>query len=103
MAAITELQINTDRLNSDIQTLRNRLTQTRNHIARLERTMQSLDSAWSGPAKEAEQIQFEADRQNMLELCSLIEKLIANLQQIQKLYVTCENSVGDLVRALSVG
>ena len=102
MAAINEIEINTWKLSSDINALRSRLTQMRQHISRLEGTMQALDATWEGPAKREEMDQFDADRDNLLEICKMLDSLLANLEKIQRLYVSCDTEVGNVISRLQV-
>lgn len=102
MAAINEIEISTEQLSHDISALRSRLAETRQHISRLESTMRELNAAWEGPAKAEEMNQFNADRNNLLDVCRMLDALLANLERIQRLYVSCDTEVGGVIDRLSV-
>lgn len=99
---ITSLKVNTDRMGQDIQSLQERLAQTRSHIVQIHQQMKALDGMWQGPAHDAYQRLFENEEQNMVELCNLFEQMIANLNTVRSNYDSCEQQVYQLVNALQI-
>ncbi len=102
MAAISLIEINTARLNSDIQRLRRTLSQTRNHTGQLRAKMDAMNSMWEGPTNQAMRQRFQEDHERMLALCGSLEELLETLETIRQAYDNCENRVRGVVDALRV-
>lgn len=99
---ITNLKVNTDRMNSDAQTLRERLNRTRTHCRQIKEQMDALNGMWKGYAHNAVAQQFAAEYENMCALCDLFEEMIENLEGIRTEYASCENEVMNTVNALKI-
>ncbi len=102
MAAISLIEINTERLSNDIKRLRTALSQTRNHIEQLRAKMAAMNSMWEGPTNLAMRQRFQEDHERMIALCSSLEELIQVLESIRQAYDTCEGQVRGAVDALRV-
>ena len=50
---ITSLKVNTDRMGQDIESLQERLAQTRSHVVQIHQRMEALDGMWQGQAHAA--------------------------------------------------
>ena len=64
--------------------------------------MQTLLGYWEGAASEAQTKVYEAERENMEQLQTLLDELITELGSAAATYTTCEQQVADLVNALQV-
>lgn len=100
--AITNLKVNTDRMRGDAQDLANRLQQSRNRLQTLCTTMDALLGYWDGPASQAEARVYQAEKQNMDQLCRLMDDLIQELTSDASVYSTCEQQVNDAVNSLRI-
>ena len=100
--AITNLKVNTSRMDGDVQQLTTRLKQAREHAAGIKTAMDTLNSMWEGAARNAEKQRFEAEYDNICRLCDLVGQMIDELSNARKEYETCENQVMDAVNGLSV-
>ena len=100
--AITNLKVNTSRMDGDVQQLTTRLKQAREHAARIKTAMDTLNSMWEGAASKEKKQRFEAEYDNICRLCDLVGQMIDELSNARKEYETCENQVMDAVNGLSV-
>lgn len=100
--AITNLKVNTDRMRNDAEDLASRLTQSRTRLQELCAAMDTLLSYWDGPASQAETQIYQAEKQNMDQLCKLMDELINELSSDASAYSTCEQQVADAVNALRI-
>lgn len=99
---ISNIEINTSRLNSDIRDLRTKLGNARNHVRELKSKMDAMNGMWAGQANSAMRQRFLLDYENMTSFCNFIEELLTSLETIRQSYDTCENNVTSAVNALSI-
>ena len=100
--AITNLKVNTDRMRGDAEDLASRLTQSKTRMQELCSTMDTLLGYWDGPASQAEMQVYQAEKQNMDQLCKLMDDLIDELSSDASAYSTCEQQVADAVSSLRI-
>lgn len=100
--AIDYIKVNTDRMKSDEADLISRLTQAKKRMQEICDSMQTLLGYWEGAASETQTKVYEAERENMEQLQTLLDELIAELGSAASTYNTCEQQVADLVNALQV-
>lgn len=94
------LRMNTERMNTDHEAMEQLLATTRQDVEAIKARMDLLNGMWTGPAHDAEMQQFEADYENIQELCRLFQELIDRFQEDCSAYTQCEQQVQDLVNAL---
>lgn len=100
--AITNLKVNTDRMRGDAEDLSGRLKQSQNRMQTFCSTMDALLGYWEGPASQAEAQIYQAEKQNMDQLCKLMDDLINELSSDASAYNTCEQQVADAVNSLRI-
>ncbi len=97
-----EIAINTGTLKDDIDLMQTELTQIRNELDNMFNAIQALDTTWKGPANIAFNQQFNIDRQQMKDMCDIIQKIINCLNYANGEYNTCDNEVSEIVAAIQV-
>ena len=102
MAAITRLEIETSRLQKDIDGLRTHLDGLRKTGDSMMAGINALNSMWEGEAKNAFVAQFQSDYETLKSMAEVIESLIKNLEEARQQYDTCENQVGSIIDAIRV-
>lgn len=102
MAVVKELKIETDRLSSDIENLRNCLSGIKKSGHVMMTSIQQLSSMWEGEAKEAFTVQFESDYKTLENLAGILEKLIQELENAKNQYNNCEKQVGSIIESIRV-
>lgn len=102
MPVVSQIQVNTAQMDSDIRRLRGTLAQTRAHIETLRAKMAAMNNMWEGPSNLAMRQRFQADHDQMLALCGSLEELIQILESIRQAYDACENNVRSMVDALRI-
>lgn len=100
--AINHIEVNTQRLSSDITNLRNTLAKARAKVQALDASMNALKSSWTGTASQTTMVNFQKDHEKMIEFCDFIEELIDSLETIRQSYDTCEGNVLSAVNALRI-
>ena len=97
-----EITINTWTLSGDIETLQQQLNVIRTDMDKMYDAVRVLDSMWDGPANEAFNVQFNSDRNDMLELCNVVQKIIDCMEYAKKEYNSCEADVGSIVASIAI-
>ena len=97
-----EIAINTWTLSGDIETLQQQLDIIRNDMSKMYEAVHVLDSTWEGPANEAFNIQFRQDREDMLQLCNTVQKIIDCLKYAKKEYDSCESDVSSIIASIAI-
>ena len=92
MAESNKLEIETARLQRDIESLRQRLAAMR----------KSGDQMREGEAKNAFAQQFQSDYATLNNMAAVIEELIADLEEAGRQYDTCEQQVGTIIQSIRI-
>lgn len=96
------IKVNTQRMNKDTSSLRERLAQTKRHAEQLKSQMDALNASWQGPAHDVYVQNVTTDYKTIQSLCSTLQELIDQLERIRKKYDTCEASVQQQVDAINL-
>lgn len=96
------IEVDTEALNRDRQTIQSELQRVRTEIGRLNEEMAGLSAMWEGPAHEAFLAQFNADYEFFLQFGNEIESYIGMMEYAQNEYQRCEASVDQAVAAVRV-
>lgn len=102
MAAISRLEIETRRLQSDIDSLRTQLKNMSQTGDEMMAGIQALSAMWEGESKDAFTVQFQTDYETLKSMETVIEELIQTLEYAKQQYDTCENTVSSIVSAIRV-
>lgn len=100
MADIIEINIST--LGTDITNMRTELTNLRSEMDKAYASVAELDQMWNGPANDAFNQAFQADKQGMEEMCKIIESLIEYMENAEKEYRNCESAVSAEIDAIRI-
>ena len=99
---VKEIEINTDRLKADVETLNGNITQLETQMRNMFRSMQDLDRTWEGPSHSTFDAQFSQDLQTFEEMIGTLNELNKALKNAADQYDKCENKVHDLVSSIQV-
>ena len=102
MANVKNLEIETRRLASDIESLRQHLEGMRKSGENMMTQLAQLDAMWDGDAKKAFKTQFTSDYETLNLMADILEDLIRDLEESKTRYDKCEKNVGMIVQALNV-
>ncbi len=102
MATITRLEIESRRLQSDIESLKVHLNGMRQTGNKMMSNINALSSMWEGEAKNAFTKQFQSDYETLNSMAKVIEDLIKDLEYAREQYDTCENSVASILQNIRV-
>lgn len=97
-----EITVNTWTLSGDIETLQQQLNVIRADMDKMYEAVRVLDGMWDGPANQAFNVQFNSDRNDMLELCNIVQKIIDCMEYAKKEYNSCEADVGSIVASIAI-
>lgn len=102
MAMMTKLEIESRRLQSDIESLKVHLNSMRQVGNRMMSNINALSSMWEGEAKNAFIKQFQSDYETLNSMAKVIEDLIKDLEYAREQYDTCENRVAAIIQNIRV-
>lgn len=102
MATIYKLDIETQKLQDDIERLRESLSGMRRTGDEMMAGINALSGMWEGEAKNAFTVQFQTDYENLKAMADVIDDLIKKMEQARQKYDTCEEKVGSIVNAIRV-
>lgn len=102
MAEINKLEIETRKLQSDIDSLKEHLAGMRKTGDQMMSGIQALSAMWEGEAKDAFTVQFQADYQTLNNMADVIEELIQDLEQARQEYDSCEERVASIIQSIRV-
>lgn len=102
MAEITLLEMETRRLQEDIDSLKSQLDGMRRTGEGMMTGVNAMNSMWEGRAKEAFIAQFQSDYQLLSDMMDIIKEMINNLEYAKQQYDMCENSVASVISAIRV-
>ena len=100
--AITEIEINTSTLGTDIETLETTLGQLEIQVEAMFTSVSELDRMWDGPANDAFNQQFRLDYQICVAMCQTLKELIESLRYAKGEYEKCEQSIDGLIRSIQI-
>lgn len=102
MAGIANLEIETQRLQNDIDSLKGHLRAMRQTGDKMMASINALSAMWEGPAKNAFTAQFQSDYETLKSMEEVIDALIGNLEYAKEQYDKCENNVASIINAIRV-
>jgi uncharacterized protein YukE len=102
MADVTNLEIETGRLQRDIESLKNDLSGMRRTGDDMMNSIHELSAMWEGPAKEVFLVQFQSDYEMLQSMEEAIGGLIKGLEYAREQYDKCENDVSSAIYAIRV-
>ena len=102
MAAISKIEIETRRLQSDIDDLKAHLQNLTRKNDEMMAGIDALSSMWEGVAHDVFTAQFRTDYETMKSMERVIEELIQKLEYAKDNYNTCESSVGSIIDSIRV-
>lgn len=100
MAAVSNIEINTDALSRDTGEIQTQINNIRSEMQGMFEAVQELNSMWKGEANSAFNVQFAKDYEIMGEMLQCLDKYAEALQYAQKEYCICESNVLQAIRAL---
>ena len=102
MAAIAKIEIETRKLQSDVDRLSVCLSDLRTTGKEMMASIQALSATWEGEAKDAFAVQFQKDYETLTAMENLLGELIRDLQYAREQYDACESGVGSIISAIKV-
>lgn len=102
MAANEKLEIETTRLQKDIDDLRSHLRQIEQKGEQMMSGINALSQMWEGPAKEMFIAQFQSDYKSLQSMEDILETLIKNLEFAKENYDICETNVSSIISSIRI-
>jgi len=102
MAAISKIEIETRKLQNDIDSLKTHLKNLEKKSDEMMEGINSLSAMWEGEAKNAFTDQFRSDYQTMKSMETVISELIQKLEYARENYDTCESNVASIIDSIRV-
>lgn len=100
--AITYIEVDTSKLNSDISEQKSEITQARNRLKTLKSELDALNAMWKGSANLAFQNAVTQDYSKMQNMLTTLEKLASCMENAKKEYNSCEQSVKSTVNSIRI-
>lgn len=102
MTADKSLEIDTVRLQNDIDSLKTHLNQMKTKGESMMEGILALGQMWEGASKEAFTSQFQADYQILQAMEQVIDDLIRNLEFAKDQYESCEDGVESIINSIRI-
>ncbi|MCC8151645.1 MAG: WXG100 family type VII secretion target [Lachnospiraceae bacterium] len=100
--AITYIEVDTAKLNSDISELKSNTAQAKSRLQALKAELDELNTMWKGTANAAFQQAANQDYNLMQTMLTTMEELAACMENAKKEYNSCEQSVGSMVNSIRI-
>ncbi|SDZ97381.1 WXG100 family type VII secretion target [Oribacterium sp. KHPX15] len=97
---VKEIEISTDRLKADVETLNGNITQLETQMRNMFNSMRDLDRTWEGPAHSQFDAQFSQDLESFEEMIGTLNELNNALKHAADEYDKCESKVYSLVMSI---
>jgi len=94
--------VNTNAVANTASDLEIRIHNVSNNLTKMYSSVQRLNTMWKGQSNQAFNAQFQADYNIMQEMLKGLRDYKNTVEEAKKKYVTCENSVQDLIRNIRV-
>ena len=102
MAVNEKLEIDTMRLQGDIDDLRSHLRRMEQQGEEMMGGINALSQMWEGPAKAAFTVQFQADYETLQSMGQVLDTLIKSLEFAKENYITCESNVSSIISSIRI-
>jgi WXG100 family type VII secretion target len=99
---ITEIEINTDMLADDINSMEQNVVQLEAEYNHMFQQLQELNGMWSGPANSAFAVQFAGDLEAFKELTVTLQEIISGLKDAKQEYDSCEQRVSGIINTIRI-
>lgn len=96
------IEVDIATLEQDVRELEETLALVRNDMQVMFQTVSELDAMWDGPANEAFNRQFAADRNMFEELCDSVDDIIDSMENAKNAYRRCEAAVKEEIDRIQV-
>lgn len=93
------IEVDTVSIRTQIEQLKSCLDATKNTVNELTESIESLRSMWTGEAHDEFVVQCMKNRQDMEDMCQILENVIESMTQAGAGYDQCENDVADAISA----
>ena len=94
--------IDTERLTAGASALETCQQSLKRDVAGLYDLAAEIASMWSGPAHDAFDAQFAADRAALTELCAEYAQCVEGMREAAREYDRCAEAVGSLVAGVQI-
>lgn len=96
------IEVDIATLEQDVRELEETLALVRNDMKSMFETVNELDAMWDGPANEAFNRQFTADRNLFEELCDAVDDIIDSMENAKNAYRKCEAAVKEEIDKIKI-
>ena len=97
-----KLEINTDALGRDIDSLKTLSKNLKSDLQQLTASMEALNTSWEGTAKTAYMLQYRLDQSKMQQLCNTLDDYIKTLEYAKTQYQNGDNQVKSAVSQIRI-
>lgn len=100
--ATSQIEVNTSLLDKDKTSMETELNKIKTDMKAMFDSIKELDTMWEGTAKSEFTIQFNKDYETLTDICTAVADFIGCMKYASTEYVSCENSVNDLIKAIQI-
>lgn len=94
--------VNTNAVTNTVSDLETRINNINTNLSAMYSSVQRLNTMWKGQANQSFNEQFQMDYNVMKQMLKGLKDYKNSMEMAKKKYITCENSVQDLVRNIKV-
>lgn len=96
------IEIITEKLKSDASDMQAQLARVKSDMNKMNNAIATLNGMWKGNAREAFNVQYASDYENMTEVCNIVEKIISGMNTAADKYSACDSQVKDIINSIKI-
>ena len=96
------IEINTGTLKNDTNRMREQIQKVREAVGNMNDAVAALNAMWEGSAKNAFNVQYASDCENMEAVCSEAERIVENMSIAADKYNSCDLQIKNIINSIKV-
>lgn len=96
------IEINTGTLKNDTSRMREQIQKVREAVGNMNDAVSALNAMWEGSAKNAFNVQYASDCENMEAVCSEAERMVEDMSGAAGKYDSCDMQIKNIINSIKV-
>ena len=96
------IEINTGTLKSDTNRMKEQIQKVRNAVNSMNEAVSALNGMWEGSAKNAFNVQYVSDIENMEAVCSEADRMVEGMSTAADKYDSCDSQIKNIINSIKL-